>query len=128
MWPYVSTRINSDCPAKIQIWVSRRHAYAQIRFDNKDPALNDAYLGALEQNRDHIEGTFGGKLEWKNEPGVKATMINTPKIDIGYSTQRTADALRKLTCYTRSLYDAVKDEIPKGYDRVTRESPDDEVG
>ena len=127
MWSYVSTRINSDCPAKIQIWVSQRHAYAQIRFDNKNPALNDAYLGAMEQNRDVIEDAFGGTLEWKNEPGVKATMINTPKIDVGYSTQRTADILRKLTCYTRSIYDAVKDEISKAYDHVTRES-DNEGG
>ena len=127
MWSYVSTRINSDCPAKIQIWVLQRHAYAQIRFDNKDPALNDAYIGAMEQNRNVIEDAFGGTLEWKNESGVKATMINTPKIDVGYSTQRTADILRKLTCYTKSIYDAVKDEIPKAYDHVTRKS-DNEGG
>lgn len=126
MWSYVSTRINSDCPAKIQIWVSQRHAYAQIRFDNRDSASNDAYLGAMEQNRDVIEDAFGAQLEWKNEPGVKATMINTPKVGVGYGTQRTVDALKKLTSYTRRLYDAVKDEIPKAYDHVSRES-DNEI-
>lgn len=122
VWSYIAHTIDSDCPARFSVWVTKKAAYAQVRFENQDPALNEAFLAAMQQNRIQVEAAFGDSLEWKNEPGVRATIINTPKVQIGDMADPKPESLEQLVDCTRRIYDAIKDEIPRVFEQVTKET------
>lgn len=118
----IGNTIDSDCPARFLIWVTTKAAYAQVRFENQDPALNEAFLAAMQQNRTQVEEAFGDSLEWKNEPGVRATIINTPKVQIGDMADPIPESFEQLVDCTQRIYDAVVHEIPRAFEQVTRET------
>lgn len=124
VWSYIAHTIDSDCPARFSVWVTKKAAYAQVRFENQDPSLNEAFLAAMRQNRVQVETAFGGSLEWKNDPGARVTIINTPKVQIGDMADPIPESFEQLVDCTRRIYDAIKDEIPRVYEQVTREASD----
>ena len=48
------------------MWVSSSEAYAEVQFDDDEPAMNDALLTALKEKRADIEAAFGGALDWRS--------------------------------------------------------------
>ncbi len=92
----IKRRIISGIPAALTVWVSSSEAYAEIQFDDDDPAVNEALLAALKERRESIEASFGGALDWRaleaNELMTKRTKVVTPKVGIGDRANPTVKA------------------------------------
>lgn len=111
----INRRIVHGVPASLVIWVSASEAYAEIAFEDDEPAINAAALDALSQHRSEIETAFGGQLEWRrpasSELMTRRTKVVTPKVDIGDRTKPTPEGLQELTAVVRRLVDAVKPHV-----------------
>ena len=127
----IKRRIISGLPAALTVWVSTSEAYAEIQFDDDDPAVNEALLAALQERRDLIEASFGGVLDWRaleaNELMTKRTKVVTPKVDIGDRANPTVEGLNGLTDLARRILDAVKPHLAESFETVTAITDDSDA-
>ncbi|MBA3362197.1 MAG: DUF4268 domain-containing protein [Acidimicrobiia bacterium] len=119
----IKRRIVPGVPAALTMWVSSSEAYAEVQFDDDDPAMNDALLTALKEKRTEIEAAFGETLDWRApEAGglmTKRTKVVTPKVTIGDRAHPTAEGLDRLANTARRLLAAVKPHLSECFDRAS---------
>jgi hypothetical protein len=112
---WIKRSIVHRIPAVLQVWVAASEAYAEVQFDDDEPAMNAALLAALEAHKDAIEGAFGEQLEWKgHESGgllTKRTKVVAPKVWVEDRTSPTQDGMEQLAQSARRLIDAVKPHL-----------------
>lgn len=127
----IKRRIISGIPAALTVWVSSSEAYAEIQFDDDDPAVNEALLAALKERRESIEASFGGALDWRaleaNELMTKRTKVVTPKVGIGDRANPTVEGLNGLTDLARRILDAVKPHLAESFETVTAITDDSDA-
>lgn len=126
----IKRRVTPGVPAALTVWVSTSEAYAEIQFDDDDPAVNEALLATLKERRHVIEASFGGSLDWRaldaNELMTKRTKVVTPKVDIGDRANPTTEGLDALTDLARRILDAVKPHLAEAFETVTAITDDNE--
>lgn len=125
----IKRKIVPGLPVAITTWVSASEAYAEIQFDDDNPATNTALLTEMASHRAEVEAAFGAELDWRgldtNGLMTKRTKIVTAKIDIGDRAKPTAEGLHGLTDATRRLIDAVAPFLGDVVDQVTSAMEDD---
>ena len=117
---YLKRSILPGIPAMVQLWVASSFAYAEIQFDDDDPAFNSALLAALRERRDVIESAFGEPLDWRSPDShglmTKRTKVVGPKVQIGDRLSPTEDGMRDLALSARRLIDAVKPHLAEAHE------------
>jgi hypothetical protein len=105
-------------PAALTVWVSSSEAYAEVQFDDDDPAVNEALLNALSTSREAIEEDFGSSLDWRGPEGLmtKRTKVVTPKVPIGDRADPTMTGLQALADTARRLVKAVQPHLQAAND------------
>ena len=121
----IKRRILPGVPAALTVWVSSSEAYAEVQFDDDEPTLNQAMLAALKENKEEVESSFGGPLDWRNlEPGsqmTKRTKVVTPKVAIGSRAEPTDTGLDGLADTANKLLAAVKPHLSEAFERAAAE-------
>ena len=119
----ITRRIVPGVPAALTVWVSSSEAYAEVQFDDDDPAMNDALLTALKENRTEVEAAFGEPLDWRSpEAGgamTKRTKVVTRKVAIGDRANPTTEGLDLLANNAQRLVAAVKPHLIDSFDRAS---------
>ncbi|MGF1599101.1 MAG: hypothetical protein ACFCVK_19635 [Acidimicrobiales bacterium] len=126
----IKRRITPGIPAALTVWVSSAEAYAELQFDDDEPATNEAPPTSLQEHRVAIEATFGGVLDWRtleaNGLMTKRTKVVTPKVAIGAREDPTQEGLHGLADMARRLVDAVKPFLSEAAEKATAVADDDE--
>ena len=119
----IKRRIIPGIPAALTVWVSSTEAYAEVQFDDDEPAMNEALLEALMLKRADIEHAYGEKLDWRaQEAGslmTKRTKVVTPKVAIGDRAEPTSAGLEGLAEAARRLLAAVKPNLPDVFEQAS---------
>jgi hypothetical protein len=119
----IKRRIVQGIPASLTVWVSSSEAYAEVQFDDDDPAMNDALIKALMEERAEIEREFGRVLDWRTpEVGglmTRSTKVVTPKVSIGTRANPTTEGMERMANDAKRLVAAVKPFLSDVFDRAS---------
>lgn len=127
----IKRRVIHGVPAAVVVWVSASEAYAEIQFDDDEPAVNALLLQALQQHKAEIETAYGETLDWRgldtHELMTKRTKVVASKVSIGDRVNPVPEGLHALAASARRLVDAVKPFLSEALDTVNASLDDDEV-
>jgi hypothetical protein len=118
---FIKRRMMGGVPADLAVWVTTTEAYAEVQFDDDDPATNDLLLSALKVKQAPIEDAFGGPLEWLGTGGlmVKRTKVRTHSVSVGHRSDPTSEGLHDLADVASRLLAAVEPHLRETYESAS---------